>query len=216
MKHLYIATPLYDSFVTVGYTQSMLAAVMPCSKAGIAISAAYKPGPYIHQNRNWLVNQFLKTGADTMMFIDADVTFDPQAVVRLYESEFFVCGGAYPIKEPTPRFPVVPLSRVDKGFIEVAYLPGGFMMIRREVFEKLRGHVEHYADPRSGGETIGAYFQNVIYPNGQEAGEDVEFCNRWRTLGGQVWCWPDIDFEHSGFHAWEGNYSHYLKLSEAA
>lgn len=210
MRHLNIATPLYDGFVSLGYSQSLMRTLVACTKAGIGLTTDYKPGPYIHKNRNWLVHRFMQSDAEAILFIDADVTWDAEAVVRLFDWGLPVCGGAYPMKQELEEYPTKLLPRIDNGMIEAQWLPGGFLMIRRDVFTTMKPHVEHFIDPSSNGESVAAYFQNVIYPGQQEAGEDVEFCNRWRALGGKVWCWPNIDFEHSGYKSWAGNLSTHL------
>lgn len=210
MKHLYIATPTYDLSVSTGYATSLVMSVAACSRAGIVLSGPdFKHGPYIHSNRNILVHRFLQSTADTLLFVDADVGWDESALVRLYDSGYELCGGAYPKKEDKVVFPVKRLGVWREGWVETAFVPGGFMLIRREVFERMAPHVETTWN-HSFGERIHCYFQNVIYHGDDEhvgeVGEDIEFCNRWRVLGGTVWCYSNMDFEHSGTKVWVGNY----------
>ncbi len=208
MDHLYIATPTYDATVSTGYAQSLAMTVVACSKAGIALSGPdFKGGPYIDCNRNWLVHRFMQSPAQKILFIDADVTWDENAVVNLYRSGKQFCGGAYPKKEEKENYPVRLLDEVDDGFLSAQYIPGGFQMIHREVFEQLKPHVPSYPDEQQfGGETMHVYFQNLYSEKGF-CGEDVTMCIRWRQLGGKVWFNPDIDFGHQGPKIWEGNYA---------
>jgi len=207
MKHLFIATPTYDSSVSAGYATSLALTVVACTAAKIAVSGpVFKGGPYIECNRNVLVHHFLASGADTMLFIDADVDWDASAVVKLYESDLEVVGGAYPKKQDAVAYPVKLLERTVGGYLAAMYLPGGFLMIRRCVFERMAPETVHYADEQVGGAQLGVYFQNLHTAAGF-CGEDVYFCCKWRTLGGTVWLAPDIDFGHQGPREWRGNYA---------
>jgi hypothetical protein len=210
MKHLTIAAPCYDRTVTLGYHQSMMQTLVACTQAKIAVSTDYKPGPYIHRNRNWLAHRFLQTESDALMFIDTDVRWPAEAVVRLYDSDLPLCGGCYRLKQDREEYPIKLGTEHDGAWRTALYLPGGFLLIRRHVFEKMRDHVPSYPEEHANGETVHAYFQNVIYAAQGEAGEDVEFCTRWRALGGKVWCLTDIDFSHQGPREWEGNLSRFL------
>lgn len=211
MKHLYIATPTYDNSVSTGFCSSLAMTIAACTKAGIVVSGPdFKSGPYIDVNRNWLIHRFLKSDADKLLFIDADVGFDENAVVKCYESGLEFCGGAYPKKEMVVEsFPVKSRPGRYGEYVEVEYLPGGFMMIRRSVFEKLSEHVVHCPYESPDGDKVAIYCDNQ-YSNSGFTGEDVSLCARWRMSGGKIWCLPDIDFEHQGPKAWKGNYASYL------
>lgn len=206
MKHLYIASPTYHHMVTTGYCSSLMMTLLACTRAGIVLSGPdFKGGPYVEENRNWLVHRFLKSSADTLLFLDDDITWDENAVVECYNSGLDVVGGAYPKKQDVEEFPVHMLPNQVGRYQESYYLPGGFMFIRRHVFEKLEPECQRYTEQGFDGEEVVTFFQNVIYDGKGRVGEDVEFCNRWRRLDGKVWCLTDIDFEHQGPKAWRGN-----------
>lgn len=208
--HLYLATPAYDGKVSVAYAQSLVRTVVNCAMANIKVTADHKLGCcYIDFARNWLVDRFLKSDADALLFVDADMGWDSKAAAKLYHSPFGVVGGAYPMKtDGEAAYPIELLGPEQNGFREALYLPTGFLLIRRPVFELMRDHVPQYRDKESG-ELVHAFFQCVAATEGY-IGEDVEFCNRWRALGGRVWCWPNIDFEHQGGRIWHGNYALHL------
>lgn len=107
-----------------------------------------------------------KTDADFFMFIDADVEFDPKAVVRLLKSGHDISVAVYPKKvvmwdqarkavEGGDERDMSLLSSslvanigahkrsVVDGFVEVLDGPTGFMMISRSALEKMH---EHYKD----------------------------------------------------------------------
>ena len=115
----------------------------------------------VHRARNVAVGRFMqKTDCDLFMFIDADVHFDPQAVVRLVKSGHDISVACYPKKVVMWDQAANAVKRGDdrdmsmlssslvinfgalnrpvvNGFIEILDGPTGFMMIKREVFEKM-------------------------------------------------------------------------------
>jgi hypothetical protein len=113
-----------------------------------------------------LVALFLDDPAAThLLFVDADIGFDPDQVMRLIACGGDMVGGAYPIKRvnwdkarkvieaqrPNPRSAVLDyvlevedperIAVVD-GFARVRYAGTGFLMIRRQALERM---CRHYA-----------------------------------------------------------------------
>ena len=96
----------------------------------------------------------------------------------------------------------------------------GFMMIKREVFEKfekqypnLRYKPDHVGQANfDGSRYIHAYFDTVIdtVPNGGKGSdrylsEDYMFCQWWRNMGGQIWLCPWMKTHHVGTYAFTGD-----------
>lgn len=211
MGHLYIATPVYDQSVSVGYCQSIAMTIAACSRAGILVSGPdFRGGPYIDVNRNHLAHKFLGSEADTMLFVDADLTWDENAVVSLYQSGLEFCGGAYPLKQPNEAYPIALTGEKNGRYLGAQYLPGGFQMIRKSVFERIKPDVVSFTDNQVFvGETMHVFYQNLYGTQGF-CGEDVTVCVYWRRAGGKIWCDPDIYFGHQGPKEWKGNYARQL------
>ncbi len=209
MAKLFIGTPAYGGSVTCAYASSLTRTFFTCAVAGIEVVNAFKQGCcYVDLARNYLVHLFLKSDADTLLFIDADMGWDDKVVPRMFHSPSGIVGGAYPMKQEREQYPVQHLGMQQGGFVEVQYLPTGFLMVKRDVFLHLMSHVPQYRDGESG-EMISGFFRCVMREEGY-TGEDVEFCNQWRLLGGKIWCLPNIDFEHQGTKIWSGNYGDHL------
>ena len=97
---LIICTPCYGGVVTEAYAQAMFTLSGVCAQYGIGVGyATIANESLVTRARNELVNAFLlNTKATHMMFIDADIKFDPRSIVRMLVADQDVVVGAYPLK----------------------------------------------------------------------------------------------------------------------
>lgn len=185
--------------------------------------------PLISTARNTLAAMFLQDpDATDLFFIDSDIGFDAAAILKLLERPEDVVGGIYPLKREEGGFPVViktedgvPIGQ--GGLIEADFLPGGFLRIKRSVFERM---VQAYPELKYEDSVVWVnsgtlqaahdFFSMGVYGR-RFRGEDFAFCQRWRDIGGRCWVYPDIDFEHVGQKAYKANYhEHLLRLPGGA
>ena len=99
-KKIMIATPMYGGQLTSDHYTSMMSLqrdVMASGKYGLTVDVIANES-LITRARNTLVENFLATDADFLIFIDADIGFLPEQVFRCIESGFDVCGVSYPLK----------------------------------------------------------------------------------------------------------------------
>jgi GT2 family glycosyltransferase len=57
----------------------------------------------------------------------------------------------------------------------------------------------------------------LFYPEIRERadwGEDINFCLRWRAIGGKVWVWPLVQMEHIGRKSYKGCFGEWLLSRE--
>jgi hypothetical protein len=89
--------------------------------------------------------------------------------------------------------------------VEVRESGTGFMMIRRQTFERLaQAHPEWRY--KFNGEMLTQFFHTEIdRADGQYVSEDYWFCRRVRELGMQVWLCPWIELKHVGQYEYEGS-----------
>jgi glycosyltransferase involved in cell wall biosynthesis len=174
----------------------------------------------IVQARNQLASQFMDSECDRLIFLDADVTFEPGALVKLAHRPEDVVGGAYRYKQDQESYPMMWLPDPEKkglwytngGLIEVMAIPTGFMSISRACLEAFQAkwpeRVQTHADHKSF-----TYFQ-MPFVSGSHYGEDYYFCKEWREeLGGKVYLDPHIKLTHWGFNPtpFAGDIAHWLK-----
>jgi hypothetical protein len=213
-----IAVPAYAS-LTSDTERSIKEGVAALVGAGIEVQDldAYSCC-YIDYSRNILAARFMQSPATDLVFIDSDVGFEPEELVRLCVADRPFCAGIYPKKTEPEEYPVAPEGPeiwADKdGFIKCLWMPTGFMRINRAVFEELK--VPTYAD--SAGEPVSAYFLCSVRDGGYW-GEDVEFCRLVREAGGEAVAFSDMTLRHvSQTKTYEGNWGRYLtnRMKEAA
>lgn len=148
-------------------------------------------GPLIARLRNMIVQHFLDTDSQWLLFVDSDMTWDKNTIHQLYSHadpikapivSGFTCGlnvdgtivSTLGIKVPDQgdelmfAFP----TDVDK-LVEVDTVGTGFVLIHRDVFIKVRDEIKDEHFP---------WFNEDVYLS-RPRGEDQSFCLRARSLG---------------------------------
>lgn len=97
---LVILTPCYNSTVFVSYMESLIQTFAMCKEFGLRMKVHFcKNDSLVSRARNNLVAKAMTDKNMThMLFIDADITWDPIDIVKLILADKGVVGGIYPIK----------------------------------------------------------------------------------------------------------------------
>jgi hypothetical protein len=159
-----VATPCYGGLVTHVYLHSLLKLTSFVGRRAFSVGLLTSAhDSLITRSRNALVKSFLDTpGATHLLFVDADIGFEPEAVQRLLAFDQEVVAGMYPLKvvdwgrmaavlrpgmtermarEAGAHFVGVPCRGADReerdGFVTADYAGTGFMMIQRRALERL-------------------------------------------------------------------------------
>jgi len=221
-----LATPMYGGNCTGGYTSSLLdlAMVMPFT-------------PFFLQNeslitraRNMITHVFMKSDATHLFFVDADIAFDAEAIPKMMEANVDIIGAIYPKKHinwdklrnavlsgvPTSELPQFSVDYQYRGSfgqnqlnkpIEVDRIGTGMMIIKREVFERMKSSTNSCKlgssiyGMVSMDEIVYNYFETGIdETTGEFLGEDWFFCQKWKSLGGEIYSAPWVGTRHIGTH----------------
>ena len=120
-RKLFLATPMYGGNCVGMYTRAIADLSAVCAKYGIPLQLYFLFNEsLITRARNYCADEFLRSDATHMLFIDSDIGFNPQDVLALLaiqddESEYDVIGAPYPKKciswEKVKQ-------AVDKGFAD--------------------------------------------------------------------------------------------------
>ena len=94
-----IATPCYGGMIHEPYLRGLTSLVTQVSSSGAPIHLATVVNEsLITRARNELVKHFMMTDCTHLMFIDSDIGFAPEDVLRLVEHDKDIVVGAYPLK----------------------------------------------------------------------------------------------------------------------
>ena len=163
---LFVATPMYGGMAHGLYIKACLDLQNVMSKYGIETKFSFLFNEsLITRARNYLVDEFLRSGFTHLLFIDSDIHYQPQDIVALMALDKDVIGGPYPKKsinwgnvaqaarnnpdlDPKELEGLVGeyVFNVVKGTqqfqvtepLEVLEIGTGHMMVKREVFEKMQ------------------------------------------------------------------------------
>lgn len=120
-KKLFLATPMYGGQCAGMFARSVADLSAMCASYGIPLQMYFLFNEsLITRARNYCVDEFLRSGATHLMFIDSDIGFDPRDVLALLalqtdDSEYDVIGGPYPKK--CISWEKIKMA-VDKGFAD--------------------------------------------------------------------------------------------------
>lgn len=172
--NIFIATPMYGGLCNGSYTVGLLSAVGVFSRYGVGMQYAHMMNEsLITRARNALTKDFLDSECTHLMFIDADIGFNPADIIPMIHADKDIICGIYPKKEINwldvakavgKGVPPQELSQYTGAFVlnligdakelkgdkysamEIANGGTGFMLIKREVFEGLIGRVPTYTN----------------------------------------------------------------------
>jgi len=164
----------------------------------------------VNRARNSCAAKFLSGDATHLMFVDADIQFNPTDIVKLVGHDKDIVGGIYPQKTLPPKMVVNTLdnARTEGDLIEVGTLGTGFMLVKRGVFEQMiAAGATPYGDDIGLSDTENNnqydFFNCTIDSNGRYLTEDWSFCRKWRELGGAIWADTTVALAHVGYYRFQ-------------
>ena len=167
---LFVATPVH-SHVSIHYTQSIFGLQRLCNEKKIPIMLHMMQSSLVTQGRNLCVADFLNSECTHMLFIDSDILFKAESIIKMIEKNQEVLSIPYPMKNilwhkvldkwrgiPSMNFEqastcgnVFPIKikngtediDVIDDMVELTHSMTGCMLIKRQVFDKM---IKEYPD----------------------------------------------------------------------
>lgn len=111
---LFIATPMYGGHCLGMYMKACLDLQGMCAQYGMEnrFSFIFNES-LITRARNYLVDEFLRSGYTHMLFLDADIHFDPKDIIALMALDKDIIGAPYPKKSIKWNSAITALKRRD-------------------------------------------------------------------------------------------------------
>jgi hypothetical protein len=161
---IFVATPVHSE-VSIHYFQACLDFQKFCMKNDIVASFQVMKSSLVTQGRNLCVSSFMESNHTHLLFIDSDIEFQTQSIMKMIAADKGVISVPYPLKQlmwdkawdrlnkgdiknvkdlkfkALHTYPMKVSNekdiRVKDGVIEVTHSPTGCMLIKREVIEKM-------------------------------------------------------------------------------
>ena len=164
--------------------------------------------------RSHIATRALREGFDELMWIDADIAFDPAMIDRLRSHNLDLAAGLY-AKKGTQSLACHLLPGDDcltlgqqGGLVELLYVGCGFLYTRRPLYDAIQRAAELPLCNDRQGDGLVPYFQPLIVPDPAGPlylGEDYAFCERARRAGHTIVADTTIRLYHLGMYpyAWE-------------
>ena len=234
---VYVATPCYDS-MRIETCVSLLDTFSALGGSGVECKFKSVKSSLVTHGRNLLTAGFLNSGIDYMLFVDADVEFKPEAVMRMLVPKKDVIVTPYRVKEEGMKYAVKfkdpdNVKILPWDIVEIEEGPAGLILIHKRVFKFLMlNHPElkiNFDKPTRDkmNKEIGAvedaidrYMYNFWdttfgLDTGEWKGEDLSFCALVREMGFKIYANLDSETTHHGSRGWRGRFGDYLVQKKA-
>ena len=216
---VYIAMACYDS-VKINTMLSVTKLAKELTKAGLEWQIETVKSPYVSKARNALTALFLRSKYDYLLFIDADVEFNPEAVIRMLVTKKDIILTPYRVKFPQDvNFTKYSVSFPDDknvsilpgDLVEISEGPAGLMLIHRKVFEFLmdscpRLKIQHPFKKESDPYLYNFWDTTFDMDQGLWRGEDISFCRLARDYGFKIYANIKSQTTHHGSYGWPGKF----------
>lgn len=253
---IFVATPMYGGKCYGNFMKSCLSLQELFIQNKVRFEFSFISGDsLVTRARNTLVDMFMSTDCTHLLFIDSDLEFNPHDVFTFLFFDKDVIAAPYSKKyinwdkiitavknnpdispdelkklSGTLVFNLLPETekiKVDEPS-EVLEIGTGFMMIKRNVFQKLsleypnlkyKEDLEFNIVRKS--KFIYSFFDTMIDNEDSIIGEnsnrylseDYTFCRLWRKIGGKVYMCPWIVTVHHGSYGFVSSLDNIARLT---
>jgi len=171
----------------------------------------------ITRGRSKMVNFFMNnTEYERILFIDADVGFNPEDVFNLLKYDKDIICGAYPMKTIPLRYNYnITQPPVEEGeLVKIDNIGFGFVLIKRKVFKDISqkyGDELKFTPPKDDSNyppTEKEYYNSYHYflelkKDNTYLPEDFSFFERAKSLGYTSWLNTNVMLSHVGSHVFQ-------------
>jgi hypothetical protein len=224
--HLHIGIPCYGGMVSEPTMTSFLRFILLAQQAGLnwSLDTMVNESLVTRARNNLMAKMMTNKEATHFMFIDADIRFEPDSILKMIACDKDVIGGLYPKKALPVNYVINlrPETKIQGDIFTVDTMGTGFLLFKRHVYEKLiAAHPEcKYVDDVG----LGKQYEPMMYSifdcnidaRGHYLSEDWLFCRRWAAIGGEIWAHGKVLLNHIGHYEFQGDLSKMPKFGNEA
>jgi hypothetical protein len=210
-RRVMIATPCLTGQIDAYYVHALVETVKLACARDIMLAPIFIPNNSLIQTaRNDLIAMAYEAKVDDMVWIDGDVSWQPEWFFRLLDYPADVVGGTYRRKQQEESYVCTAkpwmLVRDDLGLMQVEAIGTGFLRMSNKAIAWLWDNSEPYRQGQDGPERRWVF---DVRPNddGELMSEDVSVCFKLREGGFSINCDPDMTCDHIGPMKYKGNFA---------
>ena len=253
---IYLGMPMYGGLLTENTLHGILGMQTWASGNGVEMKLQTMGNEsLITRARNTIVSMFLddtKYVGTHLLFVDADIGFEPANVERLIRVDKDIACGIYPRKcvhwdqvitavKNNPNISEEELSyrslgynlnfedpqhiQLQNGFCEVMEAATGMMLIKRDVFRKMRKaypEKKYKSDQIINGKRFSSDNCYDFFGVGKlpwdkaerYLSEDYYFSRLWHKIGGKIWADVSMPLQHHGNMHFSGHVGTLFKAKD--
>lgn len=207
--NILLATPAYGGNVCAQYTESLVHTCEMLQQMEIKYTLKFINNQIVTRARNMLSHIFMNDEQYThMMFIDADIIWNPSDILKLIQHKKECVIGVYPNKSyywNDDKLTLNPSSKIklkerNEQLIEIERAATGFMLLTKTALKRIEKDIETFKLPGSNKiEILYNYFDcNVV--DQDYLTEDYYFSYLYLKNGGILYADPSINLFHIGNH----------------
>ena len=160
---IFVATPVHSE-CSIHYTQALLELQKLAFEKKIKITFQLMKSSLVTQGRNLCVSGFIESNYTHMLFIDSDIYFKAESIIKMIDRDKDIISIPYPLKtmmwdraidaikedkiktindlkKSLNTYPIRVEDdksiKLDNGVMEVTHSPTGCMLIKRSVIDKM-------------------------------------------------------------------------------
>lgn len=198
------------------YLESLEKTAHALNAKGIENVSVFEIGcPYISKARAELLRRALDAKCDVVVFIDHDLEWEPEDMLKLLETKGDVVAGTYRFKLDEEGYMATlytgegyrPILRED-GCMLAEWVPAGFLKVTEGAVRRFAKRYPEllYGNPMHPSLDL---FNHGVH-EGVWYGEDYAFSRRWNEID-KLWLVPDLNLtHHSTEKAYPGNFHQFM------
>lgn len=219
-RKVFFAIPAHTGDVKVGTVTSLVRSIFALNEMGVGFDLQFWAGDSLLPHaRNVLIAKFMASDCSDLVFIDADIAWELDALTRLLDAPCEFAAGCYRFKNDEERYPVrwlegaTDLEVTADGLCEVSAVPMGFARLTRSAIDRLiAANPDKMYLHESAKDLVCHLLFDLEFRDNQYWGEDYVFCRKFREAGGKIYIIdPETELTHIGQKSYTGSLGAHLR-----